>query len=131
MRRCTTVAAIALCGALAAGTAAPAYAARHLPSVSVPGAGGEPAGSRAADDDVAGVKTELAAMMKEIDQMVAAEKKDAAADVAEAKAEVAAILKEISAMVKEEVAQAKPATQPSTTTPAPLSLPNTPPAATG
>ncbi|MER5557240.1 hypothetical protein ACFW17_04870 [Streptomyces sp. NPDC058961] len=131
MRRSTTVAAIALCGALAAGTAAPAYAARHVPSVSVPGTAGEPTGSRAADDDVAGVKAEVAAMMKEIDQMVAADKKDAAADVAEAKAEAAAILKEISALVKKEVAQAKPATQPSTTKPAPLSLPNTPPATTG
>ncbi|MEU6050192.1 hypothetical protein ABZ829_07065 [Streptomyces xanthochromogenes] len=130
MRRSTTVAAIALCGALAAGTAAPAYAAGQAPAVSVPGTGGE-MGSRAGDDDVAGVKAELAATMKDINQMMADEKKDAAADVAEAKAEVAAILKEISAMVKEELAQAKPATKPSTAEPAPLSVPNTPPAATG
>ncbi|GGY18680.1 hypothetical protein AB0M94_03900 [Streptomyces xanthochromogenes] len=131
MRRSTTVAAIALCGALAAGTAAPAYAAGQAPAVSVPGTGGESMGGRAGDDDVAGVKAELAATMKDINQMIADEKKDAAADVAEAKAEVAAILKEISAMVKEELAQAKPATKPSTAEPAPLSVPNTPPAATG
>ncbi|MFE4856480.1 hypothetical protein [Streptomyces sp. NPDC056670] len=131
MRRCATVAAIALCGALAAGTAAPAYAADRAPAASVPGTGGGPTGSRAVDDDVVGVKTEVAALLKEIDQMVAADKKDAAADVAEAKAEVAAILKEVAAMVKEDVAQAKPATKPATTKPAPLSMPNTLPATTG
>ncbi|MCT9088827.1 hypothetical protein N4G70_08095 [Streptomyces sp. ASQP_92] len=112
MRRCATVAAIALCGALATGTAAPAFAVGHPPVVSAPEPGREPVDGRVGDDDVAGVKTEVAAILKEVNQLVADEKKAATADVAAVKAEVAALLQQIPGMVKADSPQPKPATKP-------------------
>ncbi|MEU3500845.1 hypothetical protein ABZ726_08765 [Streptomyces hundungensis] len=112
MRRCATAAAIALCGALAAATAAPAFAADRPPVESAPGAGREAVDGRVGDDDAAGVKSEVAAILKDVNQMVADEKKDAAADVAAAKAEVANLRKQIAAMTKADSPQPKPATKP-------------------
>ncbi|GGT88446.1 hypothetical protein [Streptomyces violascens] len=118
MRRCTTVAAITLCGVLAVSSAAPAFAAAHAPVVSTPGAARESMDRRPADDPKDDIKTELAEMKKELDQLVADAKKDAtddaadtkneaATDAADAKKEAAELLKGIASLVKRAVQQAK------------------------
>ncbi|MGW2815822.1 hypothetical protein [Streptomyces sp. NPDC001415] len=125
MRRCATVAAIALCGALAASTAAPAFAAARTPVVSAAEAARAVKGPRVGADDKDGIKTELAAMKKEVDQLVAGEKKDAAKDAAhvkkEAEKDVADIKKEVTELVKGIAATGKDAVPQTRTMPKPAS----------
>ncbi|WP_438295368.1 hypothetical protein [Streptomyces sp. HUAS TT7] len=111
MRRRATIAAIALCGALAVSSAAPAFAA-HMPVVSSPGPADEATDRRPGDDPKDDIKTELAEVKKKLDQLVAAAKRDAqkeaadtkkeaAKDVADAKKEAAEPLKGIASLVKD------------------------------
>ncbi|MFD7167248.1 hypothetical protein [Streptomyces violascens] len=130
MRRCATVAAITLCGVLAASSAAPAFATAHPSVVCTAGAARGTVDRRPADDPKDDIKTELAEMKKELDQLVADAKKDAnkdaadakkdatndaadtkneaAADVADANKEAAELQKGIASLVKGAMRQAKP-----------------------
>ncbi|MER0444027.1 hypothetical protein ABR738_05515 [Streptomyces sp. Edi4] len=127
MRRCATAAAIVLCGALATGTAAPAHAAPRPPAVQAPSEVPGALDPKAGDDSV---RTWLARVLGDIDELVAREKKDAAADVAEAKAEAteakadaARMAKEFSALGKDAPGQSRPVTAPaSAPAPAPVFL---------
>ncbi|MFI6054921.1 hypothetical protein ACIBCO_33145 [Streptomyces violascens] len=118
MRRCV-IAAIALGGALAVSSAAPAFAAVHTPVVSAVGAPREATDRRPGDDPKDDVKTELAQMKKELGQLVADAKQDAgrdaadtkkeaAKDAADAKKEAAALLNGNASLVKDAMQQAKP-----------------------
>uniref|UniRef100_A0AAU2UXL3 Secreted protein n=1 Tax=Streptomyces sp. NBC_00003 TaxID=2903608 RepID=A0AAU2UXL3_9ACTN len=125
MRRCATVAAIALCGALAASTAAPAFAATRTPVVSAPETARAVEDRRVGADDKDEITTELAAMKKEVDQLVAGEKKDAGKDAADAKKEaekdVADIKKEVAGLLKGIAATGKDAVPQNRTMPKPAS----------
>ncbi|MGP9022981.1 hypothetical protein ACT1U9_31835 [Streptomyces sp. BR1] len=80
MRRCATVAAIALCGAVVAGTTGPAFAAA-APEPRPADGHSLSRDRRDGDDD----KTELATWMAELDKLIADEKKDLDAEIKDAK----------------------------------------------
>ncbi|GAA0587540.1 hypothetical protein [Streptomyces crystallinus] len=92
MRRCATVAAIALCGAVAAGTAGPAFAAASQP---VPVGDRAPVQDRR-DGDAAG-KTETVAWIAEWSKFIADQKKTVEGDAKTAQDDVKNAIKEAQA----------------------------------
>lgn len=89
MRRCATIAAITLCGAVAAGTTSPAFAAVSEP----PPVGGHALvqDRRDADDDF---KTELATWMSELNKIIADDKKELEADIKAARKDIQTTIEE-------------------------------------